>query len=115
MQQHDWLSKLVLADRVLKRQTIPGLHHATASLRGLFKSGLGRFGLQKQPHPADNPVIILFVVGGVSMQELREVHTEINSQQGLGGKLPQILAGGTVLLRPRDLYHNLSNDMQTHL
>ncbi len=60
-------------------------------------------------------MVILFVVGGVSMQELREAHMEIDSQQGLGGKLPQVLAGGTVLLRPRDLYHNISNDMQTHL
>ncbi|DBA83451.1 TPA: hypothetical protein ACH3X2_006387 [Trebouxia sp. C0005] len=101
--------------QVLKRQTIPGLHHATASLRGLFKSGLGRFGLQKQPHPADHSVVILFVVGGVSMLELREVHLEVDSQQGLGGKLPHILAGGTVLLRPRDLYHNLCNDTQPHL
>lgn len=101
--------------RVLKRQIIPGLHHATASLRGLFKSGLGRFGLQKQPHPADHSVVILFVVGGVSMLELREVHLEIITQQGLAGKLPQILAGGTVLLRPRDLYYNLSNDTQPHL
>ncbi|DBA79608.1 TPA: hypothetical protein ACH3X1_008295 [Trebouxia sp. C0004] len=101
--------------RVVKRQVIPGLHHATASLRGLLKSGLGRFGLQKQPHPADHSVVILFVVGGVSMLELREVHLEIISQQGLGDKLPQILAGGTVLLRPRDLYHNLVSDMQSHL
>ena len=60
-------------------------------------------------------MVILFVVGGVSMLELREVHLEMDSQQGLGGKLPQILAGGTVLLRPRDLYHNLSNGMQPHL
>jgi len=113
--QHDWLSKLALAGRVFKRQIIPGLHHATASLRGLFKSGLGRFGLQKQPHPADHSVVILFVVGGVSMLELREVHLEIDSRQGLGGKLPQILAGGTVLLRPTDLYHNLCNDIQSQL
>ena len=60
-------------------------------------------------------MVILFVVGGVSMLELREVHLEIDRQQGLGGKLPQILAGGTVLLRPRDLYHNLCSDMQPHL
>ncbi len=100
------------AGRVLKRQAIPGLHHATASLRGLFKSGLGRFGLQKQPHPADHSVVMLFVVGGVSVLEVREVRQEVDSQQSLGGKFAQILIGGTVLLRPRDLYHNLSNDIR---
>ena len=96
---------------MLKRQAIPGLYHATASLRGLLKSGLGRFGLQKQPHPADHSVVMLFFVGGVSMLELREVHEEVDSQQIRGGKFPQILTGGTVLLRPRDLHHNLVNDM----
>jgi len=60
-------------------------------------------------------MVILFVVGGVNMLELREVHLEIDSRQGLGDKLPQILAGGTVLLRPRDLYHNLCNDIQSQL
>ena len=100
------------AGRVLKHQAIPGLYHATASLRGLLKSGLGRFGLQKQPHPSDHSVVMIFVVGGVSMLELREVHQEVDSLLSLGGKCPQILTGGTVLLRPRDLYHNLCNDTQ---
>lgn len=96
---------------MLKRQAIPGLYHATASLRGLLKSGLGRFGLQKQPHPADHSVVMLFVIGGVSMMELREVHEEVDSQHNRGGKCPQILTGGTVLLRPRDLHQNLLNDV----
>ena len=94
---------------MLRKQNITGLYHATASIRSLLKSGLGRFGLQKQPHPADNPVVMLFVVGGVSMLELREVQQEVDIQMSQGGKLPQLLTGGTVLLRPADLYHNLCN------
>ena len=91
----------------MRKQPLPGLYHATASIRSLLKSGLGHFGLQKQPHPADNAVVILFVVGGVSMLELREVQQELDMQMSHGGKLPQLLTGGTVLLRPRDLYRNL--------
>ena len=91
----------------MRKQAIPGLYHATASIRSLLKSGLGRFGLQKQPHPADNAVVILFVVGGISMLELREVQQELDIHMSHGGKLPQLLTGGTFLLRSRDLYHNL--------
>lgn len=95
------------ADLVLKKQNIPGLYHATASIRSLLKSGLGRFGLHKQPHPADNAVVIMFVVGGISVHELREIQQEVDMHLGQGRQSPQLLAGGTVLLRPRDLYHNL--------
>ena len=99
------------ADHVLKKQSIPGLYHATASIRSLLKSGLGRFGLQKQPHPADNAVVILFVVGGISMHELREFQQDVDMHMGQGRQLHQLLAGGTVVLRPRDLYHNLCSAM----
>ena len=97
----------IAAGRVLKRQPIPGLYHATASLRGLLRGGFGRLGLQKQPHPADNPVVLLFVVGGVSMLELREVCQEIDSQQSPDGKQIQLLIGSAALLRPDDLYQNM--------
>ena len=97
----------------MRKQNISGLYHATASIRSLLKSGLGRFGLQKQPHPADNAVVIMFVVGGISMLELREVQQAVDNQISQGGKLPQLLTGGTVLLRPRDMYHNLCSPKST--
>ncbi|KAL3161558.1 hypothetical protein ABBQ32_010425 [Trebouxia sp. C0010 RCD-2024] len=102
-----------LTEKVLRKQNISGLYHATASIRSLLKSGLGRFGLQKQPHPADNAVVILFVVGGISMLELREVQQAVDNQTSQGGKLPQLLTGGTVLLRPSDLYQNLCSPKST--
>lgn len=95
------------AERVLGKQNISGLYHATASIRSLLKSGLGRFGLQKQPHPADNAVVILFVVGGISMLELREIQQAVDNQISQGGKLPQLLTGGTALLHPTDFFQNL--------
>lgn len=104
----DWnLAFVMCTGRVLKQQAIPGLYHATASLRGLLKGGFGRLGLQKQPHPADNPVVLLFIVGGISMAEMREVSQEISTQQTAGTKQLQLLIGGTALLRPADLHHIL--------
>lgn len=97
------------AEAVLQHQHIPGLYHASASLRGLLKSGLGRIGLlqPKQPHPADHKTVIVFVLGGICMAELRAVQQTVSSVQGADGLPVQMLAGGTTLTRPADIYSNL--------
>ena len=97
------------AGAVLQHQPIPSLYHASASLRGLLKSGLGRIGLlqPKQPHPADHKTLILFVLGGISMAEMRGVQQTVSSVQASDGLSAQVMAGGTALTRPGDVYHNL--------
>ena len=91
----------------MQHQAMHGLYHANASIRGLLKSGLGRMGLlQKQPHPADHKVVILFVVGGISMAEVRCVQQAISAHQGGSTSVQQILIGGTVLARASDVYQN---------
>lgn len=79
--------------------------------RGLLKSGLGRFGLvqQKQPQPGDHNTIIIFVVGGISMADIREVrhitHERVSAQPG---RLPiKVFLGGTSLMSPQDVIKEL--------
>lgn len=97
------------AGAVLQHQPIPSLYHASASLRGLLKSGLGRIGLlqPKQPHPADHKTVIVFVLGGISMAEMQGVQQTVSSFQASDGPSAQVMAGGTALTRPGDVYHNL--------
>jgi len=67
------------------------------SLSGLLKSGLGRFGLKAKPLPSDKRVIMFFVVGGLSLNEVdgvRQVFQDSSSFE----QLPEILIGGTGLL-----------------
>ena len=47
----------------------------TDSLSGMLKSGLSRFGLKFEapPQPSEHPLVIVFVVGGISMREIRDV------------------------------------------
>ena len=54
---------------------MPGLRHVTDSLSGLFKSGLSRFGLQLEapPQPAEHPLVVVFVVGDISVREIRDL------------------------------------------
>ncbi|BDA45712.1 probable Sec1 family domain-containing protein 2 [Coccomyxa sp. Obi] len=94
-----------LTSRLLDHQPIPDLQHNNASLGGLLKSGLGRFGLvqQKQPQPGDHNTIIIFVVGGISMADIREVrhitHEMVSAQPG---RVPvNVLLGGTSLMSPQ--------------
>ena len=63
------------ADAIGKQRTVTGLQHVTDSLSGLLKSGLSRFGLQFEapPQPSEHPLVIVFVVGGISMREIRDI------------------------------------------
>jgi hypothetical protein len=78
--------------------------------RGLLQSGLGRFGLvnMKQPQPGDYATVLVFVVGGVSLADLREARQTIDDTNGgEGGRSTRILVGGTTLLAPADFVNIL--------
>ena len=125
-----------IATAIADRSEIKGLKHASTSLAGLLKSGLGRFGLQKQPQPGDYPVVVIFVIGGVSVAEIHHVLGCIDAKTasavtaasggGVGGERraaaagggsspsqpqppPKIILGATTLLDPGDaVRHALS-------
>ena len=100
------------AGAVLQHRPIPGLYHASASLRGLLKSGLGRIGLlqPKQPHPSDHKTVIVFVLGGICMAELRSIQQAVSNMQAVDASVTQVLAGGTALTRSLDVYCNVMSD-----
>ncbi|KAK9845380.1 hypothetical protein WJX81_005043 [Elliptochloris bilobata] len=96
----------------------PDLTHNTASLRGLLKSGLGRLGLvQRPPAPGDYDtvvlfVVVLFVVGGIGLGELRAAREAVAERAAAvaasGGRPPpRVILGGTALLAPDDVVAHL--------
>ncbi len=125
-----------LASAIADRREIKGLKHSSTSLAGLLKSGLGRFGLQKQPQPGDYPLVVIFVVGGVSVSEIHQVLACVDAktvaaaaaqaggseggeavfgQGGAGAAAaappPKVIVGGTALLQPRDIvFHALARN-----
>ncbi|EIE22710.1 hypothetical protein COCSUDRAFT_42345 [Coccomyxa subellipsoidea C-169] len=101
-----------LTSRILDQRPIPDMQHNSASLGGLLKSGLGRFGLvQKQPQPGDHSTVIIFVVGGISVADLREVrHVVAEKVTGQPGRASvKVLVGGTALMSPHDVVDGLLN------
>lgn len=93
-----------LIDMIMgEKGTVKGLVHASTSLAGLLKSGLGRIGLQRQPRPKDYELIVLFVVGGISLSEMHDVlarvdELQVNSESD--SLLPRVVVGGSFLVVP---------------
>ena len=88
-----------------------GLH---AGCRGLLKSSLGRFGLGPRKPTAQlesYDVVWVFVVGGVSLADMRAVASQLQEAAAQGRPSPEILLGGTALLSPDDVcLHLLAAD-----
>uniref|UniRef100_A0AAV2KSF0 Sec1 family domain-containing protein 2 n=1 Tax=Knipowitschia caucasica TaxID=637954 RepID=A0AAV2KSF0_KNICA len=52
-----------------------------------------------RPHPSDNPVLFLFLVGGVTPSELRQIKEVVSTLKPAA----QVLVLATRLLRPTDI------------
>ena len=80
-------------------------------------SGSGASG-GARPHPGlQASTVLLFVVGGVSLEEARAVRAEVEAAMAAAGagagvaplqqQLPRLLLGGTALLSPREVCRQL--------
>ena len=89
--------------------------HVASSLGGFLKSGvgaaLGTFGLRgpnvvSSPKPSDSPTVLIFVLGGITAREIRDVRAAAADVLGRafsvnenGAKVEDIVVGSTGLLR----------------
>ena len=62
----------------------------------MLRSGFGWLGSTAKPHPRENPWIILFVVGGVTPWEVKEL------QEAVRGTESRLTVAGTRILAPHD-------------
>lgn len=72
---------------------------------GLFNKGFGRFGFggigaPARPRISEYSTVLLFVIGGISPAELREIRQELDEHKF--GHKPTVLFGGTTWLAPGD-------------
>ncbi|KAM7410390.1 hypothetical protein PAMA_001705 [Pampus argenteus] len=81
------------------RHECPDIEHMSGGLTDLLKTGFSMFMKVSRPHPSDNPLLLLFLVGGVTPSELRLVK-EIVTTHKPG---TQVLVLSTRLLRPTDI------------
>lgn len=88
-----------IASQVFQDAPLSDLTRMTSVLGGLLKMGLGRFGFQNQSKPGDHPIVIIFIVGGICLLEIKEILDEIEGQSPWK---PQIILGGSCLLSDQD-------------
>ncbi|XP_038572436.1 sec1 family domain-containing protein 2 [Micropterus salmoides] len=81
------------------RLECPDIEHMSGGLTDLLKTGFSMFMKVSRPHPGDNPMLFLFLVGGVTPSELRLIK-EIVATHKPG---TQVLVLSTRLLRPTDI------------
>uniref|UniRef100_A0A671YI44 Sec1 family domain containing 2 n=1 Tax=Sparus aurata TaxID=8175 RepID=A0A671YI44_SPAAU len=81
------------------RVECPDIEHMSGGLTDLLKTGFSMFMKVSRPHPSDNPVLFLFLVGGVTPSELRLIK-EVVATHKPG---TQVLVLSTRLLRPTDI------------
>lgn len=74
--------------------------------RALVGGGIMGGGAGGAAHPGDFGVLLVFVVGGISWQEVREVRSEVENH--VGSPKPRVLLGGTSLLLPQDVVAQLA-------
>ena len=65
-------------------------------------------------HPGQSDLVLVFVVGGIGLDEARQVHAEVAERSaaavgggGPAGSGPQVLLGGTALVSPLDICRQL--------
>ncbi|KAJ3599892.1 hypothetical protein NHX12_033846, partial [Muraenolepis orangiensis] len=80
-------------------QDCPDLDHMSGGLTDMLKTGFSMFMKVTRPHPSDHPLLLLFLVGGVTPSELRLVR-EVAAFHKPDS---QVLVLSTRLLRPTDV------------
>lgn len=81
------------------RLECPDIEHMSGGLTDLLKTGFSMFMKVSRPHPADNPLLFLFLVGGVTPSELRLIRDIVATHK----PGTQVLVLSTRLLRPTDI------------
>uniref|UniRef100_A0A3P9Q3T9 Sec1 family domain containing 2 n=2 Tax=Poecilia reticulata TaxID=8081 RepID=A0A3P9Q3T9_POERE len=81
------------------RPECPDIEHMSGGLTDLLKTGFSMFMKVSRPRPRDNPLLFLFLVGGVTPSELRLVKDTVAALK----PATQVLVLSTRLLRPTDI------------
>jgi len=87
-------------DEFLQGKDLKGFVHVPTSLGALVRTGLGALGL-KQTHPSQNPLVVVFVLPGITHEEIREV-LEVAKKHG-----KEVVVGGSHEIEPMDAFRGI--------
>ena len=103
-EEDDGFLKRVMSDVFADdRRTVADLEHQSQGLGSMLKSGIGFFGVNMtKMHPRENPTLFIFVVGGLTAREVKEMKDLISSRSKC-----KVVVGSTKLTSPADCLRSL--------
>ncbi|KAJ6668568.1 hypothetical protein lerEdw1_012050 [Lerista edwardsae] len=57
------------------------IEHMSSGLTDLLKTGFSMFMKVSRPHPSDHPLVIIFMVGGVTVSEVKMVKDLVSTHK----------------------------------
>ncbi|KAL3870286.1 hypothetical protein ACJMK2_038362 [Sinanodonta woodiana] len=92
------LKQLVAAIFDPSKPDLPSIECKSSGFRDILKSGFGLFRSVAKARPSDAPLMILFVVGGVTSMELKQIKDVLHTYK----TDTQVILGSTRLITPAD-------------
>lgn len=86
-----------------EKKDLMDVEHKSSGLKDILKSGFGLFRTVAKPRPSDHPLLILFVVGGVTSTEVKQIKDVVNHIKPSN----QVIVGSTRLLSPQDIIRSV--------
>ncbi|XP_078685938.1 sec1 family domain-containing protein 2-like isoform X1 [Branchiostoma floridae x Branchiostoma belcheri] len=82
---------------------VPDVEHLSSGLTDLLKSGFRMFMSVSKPRPSDHALLMVYVVGGVTCQEVRLIREAVAAAK----TETEVVVGSTRLLKPSDVVHQV--------
>nr|XP_006819040.1 PREDICTED: sec1 family domain-containing protein 2-like [Saccoglossus kowalevskii] len=79
------------------------IEYKSSGLKDLLKSGFGLFMNVNKPRPNNHPLLILYVIGGVTSSEIRMVKEAVAAHRSS----IQVIIGSTSIIKPTDIIHQV--------
>ncbi|XP_078494470.1 sec1 family domain-containing protein 2 [Ciona intestinalis] len=90
-----------------KPEIEPDMEHISTGLMGLLKTGFSMFKKVTPPRPTDSPLLIIFMVGGTTFEEVRCIHRKVKEYNLINGKDLKVVVGSTRVVTPADMVDKL--------
>lgn len=97
--QNPLLKQVVAAIFDPEKPELADIKMISSGVKDMLKSGFGLFRTVTKPRPSDHPLLILFVVGGVTSSEVKLIKETVNIYK----PDTQVLVGSTCLLTPSEV------------
>ena len=93
-------------ERALRHYEVPEMTRLSASIGSLFSRGANLLGVKRQQRLTDHKTILIFVLGGISLNEIRELRQLVAQHPK-----HRLILGATQMITPDAVWELLTNGL----